>query len=61
MLAHTIGGPGGVEIELLFLGTAILLLAYLFRPSQTGDLRTMVIALVVGIVLVVASIVVPRL
>jgi hypothetical protein len=61
LLAHTIGGPGGIEIELLFLGGAILFLAYLFRPSQTGGRSTMVMALGVGVVLVAASIVVPRL
>lgn len=59
-LAHTIGGPGGVEIELGLLGLGFLAAAYFFRPSQVGNARTGVVCLIVGIALVAGSIIVPR-
>lgn len=60
ILAHTVGGAGGVEIELGLLGLGFLAAAYFFRPSQVGNARTGVVCLLVGIALVAGAFVVPR-
>lgn len=61
-LAHSgSAAPGGVEIELLLLGAGFLAAAYFFRPSQTGNARSAVVSLLLGLALVTGSIAVPRL
>lgn len=59
--AHSGTAAGGVEIELLLLGLGFLAAAFFFRPSQTGNARSAVLCLLVGIALVTGSIAVPRL
>ena len=60
-LAHTIGGPGGVEIELFLVALGFLAAAFFFRPSQAGgSARTMVFCLVIGVALLAGAVVVPR-
>ena len=53
--------PGGVEIEVLLLGLGFLAAAWFFRPSQSGNARSAVLCLLLGLALVTGSIVVPRL
>lgn len=61
-LAHTVGGPGGAEIEMLSFGTGLLLLAFLFRPSQVGGrLAPLLVTLGGGVALIAGSFVIPRL
>lgn len=60
-LAHSGSTAAGIEIEFLLLGLGFLAAAYLFRPSQTGNARTAVVCLILGIALVTGSIAVPRL
>ena len=60
IVAHTVGGAGGVEIELGLLGLGFLVAAYFFRPSQVGNARTGVVCLIVGIAMVAGAIAVPR-
>ena len=61
VLAHTVGGAGGVEIELGIIGLGLLAAAFFFRPSQVGNARTAVVCLVLGIAAVVGAFAVPRL
>ncbi len=62
MLAHTVGGSSGADVELLTFGVGLLVLSFLFRPSQVGGKRApLIVTLVVGSVLVAASLVIPRL
>ena len=62
ILAHSgSAAPGGVEVELLLLGLGFLAAAYFFRPSQTGNARSAVLCLLIGVALVTGSIAVPRL
>lgn len=60
-LAHTAGAAGGVEPELLIFGVVAIFLAFLLRPSQTGNGRTALITLVVGVALILGSFTIPRL
>jgi hypothetical protein len=52
---------GGAEPQLLVFGIVIVGLAFLFRPSQTGNARTSVITLVIGVLLILGSVAIPRL
>ena len=61
LLAHSGAAPGGVEIELLLLGAGFLAAAFFFRPSQTGNARSAIVCLIIGIALVTGSVAVPRL
>ncbi len=62
ILAHTVGGPGGVEIELLVVAVGFFVAAFFFRPSQPGgNARTAVIVAVVGVALLAGSFALPRL
>ncbi|MEA2451741.1 MAG: hypothetical protein QOG04_451 [Actinomycetota bacterium] len=58
--AHTVNIAGGIEPELLLFGLAVLFLAVLFRPSQTGTRQQFIVCLLGGVVLIASSFVVPR-
>ena len=61
-LAHSGStAAGGIEVEFLLLGLGFLAAAFFFRPSQTGNARSAVVCLILGIALVTGSIAVPRL
>lgn len=60
-LAHSAHVAGGVEPELLIFGIVVVVLAILLRPSQTGNARTSVITLIVGIMLILGAFTIPRL
>ncbi len=61
-LAHTVGGSSGADVEMLSFGIGLLLLAFLFRPSQVGGRRVpLVVTLVLGAALIAGSFVIPRL
>ena len=60
-LAHSADIGGGVEPELLVFGIVVVVLAILLRPSQTGNARTSLITLVVGIMLILGAFTIPRL
>src|SRR5687767_5593641 len=60
-LAHAGTTAGGVEIELLLLGAGFLAAAWFFRPSETGNARSAVVCLLIGIALVTGSVAIPRL
>src|SRR5688500_14806550 len=46
---------------MLLLGGGFLTAAYFFRPSQTGNARSAIVCLIIGIALVTGSIAMPRL
>lgn len=61
-LAHTVGGASGADVEMLSFGIGLLLLAFLFRPSQVGGRRgPLVVTLVLGAALVAGSFAITRL
>ncbi|HEV3472226.1 MAG TPA: hypothetical protein VG408_03350 [Actinomycetota bacterium] len=58
-LAHT--GGSGAEVEMLSFGIALMVLAFLFRPSQVGGRRApLIVTLVLGAGLVAGSLILPR-
>jgi hypothetical protein len=59
--AHSGAAPGGVQVEFLLLGLAFLAAAWFFRPSQTGNARSAIVCLLIGIALVSGSVAIPRL
>ena len=61
VLAHSATIAGGVEPELLVFGIVVVVLAILLRPSRTGNARTSLITLIVGIMLILGAFTVPRL
>ena len=61
VLAHSADIASGVEPELLVFGIVVVVLAILLRPSQTGNARTSVITLVVGVMLILGAFTIPRL
>lgn len=61
VLAHSAHALGGVDPELLVFGIVVIGLAIIFRPSQSGNPRASLIALVVGVSLVIGSFAIPRL
>lgn len=61
LLAHSGSAPGGVAVEVLLLGGAFLAAAWFFRPSQTGNARSSIVCLLIGMALVGGSVAVPRL
>lgn len=61
-LAHTVGGASGADVEMLTFGIGLLVLSFLFRPSQVGGRRgPLIVTLVIGAGLIAGSLVVPRL
>ena len=58
--AHTIGGSGGAEIEILILGIATVVFGLSLRSSQMARAWVPWAVLGLGVVLVTASFVVPR-
>ena len=60
VLAHA-ATPGGVELELILLGAGFLAAAWFFRPSETGNARSAVVCLIIGIALVTGGFAVPKL
>ena len=58
--AHTIGGSGGAEIELLIVGVAIMVLGFSLRSSQMARAWVPWVVLGFGLALVAAAFVVPR-
>ena len=61
LIAHSADLGGGVEPELLVFGIVVVFLAILLRPSQTGNARTSLITLVIGIMLTLGAFTIPRL
>ena len=61
LFAHSAGGDDHVvESELLAFGVALLFLAFMLRPSQSGRRQEFLVASIAGIALVVAAFVIPR-
>ena len=61
-LAHSVGGAGGADVEMLTFGIGLLVLSFLFRPSQVGGRRgPLVVTLLLGAALVAGSFVITRL
>ena len=58
--AHTVGGSGGAEIELLIVGIAVMVMGFSLRSSQMSRPWVPWTVLAVGLALVVAAFVVPR-
>ena len=62
LFAHSAGGEEHiVESELLAFGVALLFLAFMLRPSQSGRRQEFIVAGVAGVMLVIAAFVIPRL
>lgn len=58
--AHSAEVAGShVEWELLVFGVALIGLAFVFRPSQTGNARAAVVVLIVGVALILGAFVLP--
>ena len=58
--AHTIGGSGGAEIEILILGIATVVFGLSLRSSQMARAWVPWVVLALGLVLVAGSFIVPR-
>jgi hypothetical protein len=58
--AHAADIAGGVEVELLMFGIALLVVAVVFGTSKEGTKRQSVVTLVVGLVVVAAAFLLPR-
>ena len=58
--AHSADVAGShVEWELLVFGIALMGLAFVFRPSQSGNGRAAVVTLVVGVALILGAFLLP--